>query len=264
MKIVGADQRLAEQRGAKILLVGPTGVGKTSLLRTLDPSRTLFVDIEAGDLSVLDVPVGTIHINDWPAARDLACRIGGPDPSYPATACYSRAHYEAVGGALENLDKYDTIFVDSITAISRLSLRWAEQQPESYSERTGKKDMRSAYGLHGRELVGWLSHLQRARGKSVVFIAILEKTVDDFGTAQWQPQLEGSKTAREAPAIVDQIITMHFIDFGDGVPVRAFVCTLPNPWGYPAKDRSGRLEQLEQPDLRKLVEKLMTRRSEDV
>jgi ATPase subunit of ABC transporter with duplicated ATPase domains len=35
MKIITADQRLAERRGAKILVVGPTGIGKTSLLRTL-------------------------------------------------------------------------------------------------------------------------------------------------------------------------------------------------------------------------------------
>ena len=138
MNIIGADQRLSEKRGAKALIIGPTGVGKTCLLRTLNPVRTLFVDIEAGDLSVLDVPVDTIRINDWPAARDLACRISGPDPSFPETACYSRAHYEAIGGELENLAKYDVIFVDSITAISRLSFRWAEQQPEAFSERTGK------------------------------------------------------------------------------------------------------------------------------
>jgi hypothetical protein len=58
------------------------------------------------------------------------------------------------------------------------------------------------------------------------------------------------------PGIVDEIITMQFIDFGDGMPVRAFVCTSPNPWGYPAKDRSGRLKQLEEPHLGKLIEKL--------
>jgi len=129
----------------KALIVGPAGVGKTSLLRTLNPDRVLFVDIEAGDLSVQDLAVDTVRVDDWASARDLACRIGGPNPSFSPTACYSEAHFNGVGGALENLDKYDVIFVDSITAVSRLSFRWAEQQPESFSERTGKKDTRSAY-----------------------------------------------------------------------------------------------------------------------
>ena len=70
MKIIGADQRLSEPRGVKILLIGPTGVGKTSQLHTLDPNRVLFVDGEAGDLSVQDVPVDTIRIDDWATARN--------------------------------------------------------------------------------------------------------------------------------------------------------------------------------------------------
>ena len=80
VKIIGADARLTEKRGAKILIVGPAGVGKTSLLRTLDPKLTLFVEGEAGDLAVQDVPVSTVCVDDWPTARDLACRIGGPNP----------------------------------------------------------------------------------------------------------------------------------------------------------------------------------------
>jgi hypothetical protein len=257
MKIIGADQRLAERRGVKALIVGPTGVGKTSLLRTLDPARVLFVDVEAGDLSVQDVPVDTLRVDDWPTARDIACRIGGPNPSYSPTACYSQAHYNAVGGALDNLDRYDTLFVDSITAVSRLSYRWSEQQPEAFSERTGKKDTRGTYGLHAREMIAWLNQLQHARVMNVIFVGILEKMVDDLNVASWQLQCEGGKTSRELPGIVDQVVTMQFVDFGDGNPVRAFVCTSPNPWNYPAKDRAGRLDQIEQPRLGKLIAKLV-------
>src|SRR6478672_4592031 len=155
MKIIGANIRLAEKHGAKILIVGPAGVGKTSLLRTVDPEHTLFVDSEAGDLAVQDVSVPTVRVDDWPTARDLACRIGGPNLSFPPTACYSEAHFESVGGELEHLDKYSTIFVDSITALSRLSFRYAEQQPEAFTPR-GAKDTRSAYGLHAREMLLWL------------------------------------------------------------------------------------------------------------
>jgi hypothetical protein len=178
MQIISADERLRERRGAKVLIVGLTGVGKTSLLRTLDSAKTLFIDVEAGDLAVLDLAVPTIRLNDWPTARDLACRIGGPNKSFPPTACYSPAHFEAVGGFLEDLERYQTIFVDSLTAIIRLSFRWAEQQPEAYSERTGRKDIRGAYGLHGREMVLWLNQLQHAREKNVVFVGILERVVD--------------------------------------------------------------------------------------
>jgi hypothetical protein len=258
VKIISADERMAERRGVKVLMVGPTGVGKTSQLGRLDPARTLFCESEAGDLPVQGVPVDTIRVSDWRTAVDLAWRIGGPNSSFPPTAAYSEAHFEALGGALENLDRYDTIFADSITDISRLSYRHAEQQPETFT-RTGAKDVRSAYGLHARQMINWLQQLQHARDKNVIFVAVLEKVTDDSNISTWQPQLEGSRTGRELPGIVDEIITMQWVDFGDGKPTRAFVCTSPNAWGYPAKDRSGKLEQFEPPDLGALIQKLTNR-----
>jgi len=36
------------------------------------------------------------------------------------------------------------------------------------------------------------------------------------------------------------------------------VCTSPNPWAYLAKDRAGRLEQIEEPHLGKLITKLIS------
>ena len=261
LKIIPADQRLAEKSGAKILIVGPSGVGKTSLLRTLSAellASTLFVDIEAGHLAVSDVPIASVRPRTWPECRDLACVLGGgPNPALPPTAAYSEAHYNEImkNPELAQLTGYQILFVDSLTAAARLSFAAAEQAPEATSDR-GRKDLRAIYGLHARSMLGWLNQLQHARERTVIFVAVLERNVDDFNIASWQVQIEGGKTGRELPAIVDEIITMTWVDFGDRKPVRAFVCTNPNSWGYPAKDRSGRLEQLEPPNLGALIEKL--------
>jgi len=260
MKFLDADTRLAEKSGTKILIVGLPGVGKTSLLRTLRTkmlASTLFVDIEAGDIAVADLPVASVRPRTWSDCRDIACALGGPNPALPATAAYSEAHYTEVmkNAELARLASFSTLFVDSLTAAARLSFQAAEQLPEATSDR-GRKDLRAIYGAHARSMLAWLHQLQHARDRNVILVAVLERNIDELNISTWQPQIEGAKTGRELPAIVDEIITMQWVDFGDRKPVRAFVCTNPNPWGYPAKDRSGRLEQLEPPNLDALIEKL--------
>jgi len=260
MKIVTADARLAEKSGAKILIIGPSGVGKTSLLRTMSPAMLascLFVDVEAGDIAVSDLAVASLRPRTWPQCRDIAAIVGGFNPALPANVVYSEAHFNEVmkNSELAQLASYQILFVDSLTAAGRLCFTWAEQQPEAFTDR-GRKDLRAVYGLHARSMLGWLNQLQHARMRTVVFVAVLEKHTDELNVSTWQPQLEGGKTGRELPAIVDEIITMNWIDFGDRKPVRAFICTSPNAWSFPAKDRSGRLEQIEPPNLGTLIEKL--------
>jgi len=109
----------------------------------------------------------------------------------------------------------------------------------------------------------WLNQLQHAIALNIIFVGILEFTTDESNRGLWQLQCEGSKTSRELPGIIDEIITYQFLDFGDGKPPeRGFVCTSPNPWGYPAKDRSGRLDLIEPPDLGRLLDKLISKRKE--
>jgi hypothetical protein len=164
--IIPASERNTAARGAKLLILGPTGVGKTSLLRTLKSSTVLFCDIEAGDLSVQDVAVDTLRPNTWPQCRDLAVAMAGASPAVPSGSVYSAEHYAAVSGGVD-LERYSTIFIDSITAVGRLCFAWSCQQPESFSN-SGKKDLRGAYGLHAREMIAWLNRLQQARRFNVV------------------------------------------------------------------------------------------------
>ena len=146
---ITAEKRLAEKRGSKGVILGPSGVGKTTLLKTADATRTLFIDLEAGDLAVLDWPGDSVRPRTWQECRDLACYIGGPNPALRDDQSYSQAHYDqvcALYGDPAMLAKYSLIFVDSITVAGRLCLQWAKGQPQAFSEKTGKPDTRGPMG----------------------------------------------------------------------------------------------------------------------
>ena len=258
LPIISAQQRMAERKGVKLLMLGKSGIGKTTRLRDLEPSTTLFIDIEAGDLSVASWPGDTIRPASWPECRDLFVYLAGPDRSLPPEAAFSVAHYEHVVGQFGDpaqIERYATFFVDSITQMSRLCFTWCKSQPGAISDRSGKPDLRAAYGLLGQEMVGALTHLQHARGKNVVFVAILDERLDDFNRRVFEPQIEGSKTGLQMPGIVDEVVTLAEIKAEDGSSYRAFVTHTLNPFGFPAKDRSGRLDLLEPPDLGALIAK---------
>ena len=81
LPIVSAVERMAERKGVKLLMLGKSGIGKTSRLKDLDPATTLFLDIEAGDLAVADWPGDAIRPASWPESRDFFVFLAGPDKS---------------------------------------------------------------------------------------------------------------------------------------------------------------------------------------
>lgn len=267
IKIVTAQERLKVLKRINIAMFGPSGVGKTTQLRTLDPKTTLCLDLEAGMLAVQDWKGDSIDIkkmaqdlkiHPWLIARAIACVITGPDYSAPADGAYSQAAYDHYIKHIitpEALEKYDTIFVDSITVASRFAFAWSKTQPEAFSDKTGKPDNRGAYGLLGQEMISWLTVLQHSP-KSIVVVGILEEEKDEFKRVSWQPQIEGGKTGKELPGIFDEIITLQNLQTSDKQNYRAFICTSPNDWGFPAKDRSSCLDMQEPPDLGALIKKI--------
>ena len=108
----------------------------------------------------------------------------------------------------------------------------------------------------GQEMIGWLTHLQHTRRKNVWFVGILNEALDDFNRRVFSLQIDGSKTGLELTGIVDEVVTLAEIKSDDGASYRAFVCHTLNTWGYPAKDRSGRLDAIEEPHLGRLMEKI--------
>jgi hypothetical protein len=270
-KIVTADERMARQKGLKIVIPGPHGIGKTSLLRSVAPYVPLFLNAEAGDLAVQDVDVAEIapdagHRWSWPELRNVAAVLGGPNDALGSDRCYSRAHYDAVVGSMPGLDLsgFNLLFVDSVTVITRACFAWCQTQPDAFSPKTGAPDIRGAYGLLAREMVAWLEQLQHARSWHVVLLCLLDPGVDAYGRPSWDLQMDGKATPTAMLGIVDIIATLNNVMFAEpapgGVgtvdkPVRCLVTQQGNPYGFPAKDRSGRLDPIEPPNLGALIAK---------
>ena len=270
LRIVTADERLsASANKTTMALFGPSGVGKTSLLKTLPAEATLCIDLEAGLKSVQDWRGDSIPIRCFEDAIDLACLIGGVNPAADPSGFFSAAHHQHVVAAHPELASLlatkSIIFLDSITDLTRQAMAWAKTRPEAFSDRTGKPDTRGAYGLMAREVIALLKHLQHAPGRTVIMVGILERVTDDFGRVTWQPQMEGGKAGRELPGIVDQVVSMAL--FSRDAPgalthdpergtERRLVCRTANAFGLPAKDRSGRLDETEPPDLAALLRKI--------
>jgi len=119
-------------------------------------------------------------------------------------------------------------------------------------------------GFTGARCSHGFRNLQHARNLNIIFVGILDNKEDEYGRSQWLPQIEGSKVGRELPGIVDEVLTLQELSTEDGVKYRGLVCTSPNTWGYPAKDRSGRLSMIEKPHLGELFAKIRSGKRVDV
>ena len=221
-RIVSPDNAVQHQ-GAKILVYGMAGAGKTYLSQTA-PGTVLVISAEAGLLSIRDAKnVEAIEVKNAAEVVEV---------------------YEALrSGRLQ----YDTVCLDSISEISELLLQ---------AEKAKHKDARKAYG-EVQESVTNVMRAFRDLQMHVMFICKEDKVNND-GTFEQAPKMVGTKLGQSITYFFDEVLALRVIEDTDeeGNPIQARWLQTRIGQGYVAKDRSGKLEAFEEPNLTKLIEKL--------
>lgn len=207
--------------GVKVLVYGQAGSGKTSLIRTLPDS--LVLSAEAGLLSLADCDIPFIQITSMEALQEAY-----------------RFIYES-----EEAKHYQAINLDSVSEIGEVCLN---------EKLKHAKDPRQAYG-ETQQLIGDMIRAFRdLPGRHVYFSAKLEKQQDEMGRILYQPSMPGNKMGQSLPYHFDEVLALRMEKDAEGVTQRALMCDSDGLWQ--AKDRSGKLDMWEAPDLGSVIQKI--------
>lgn len=213
----------AKSYGVKMLAYGAAGSGKTPLVATAP--RPVMVATEAGLLSLRGVQhVPVYQANTYPKIKEF---------------------FDWVFKSNE-VKQFDTIAVDSVSQMSEIVLEYHLGR---------NKDGRKAYGEMARDMLEWLQGLYYMQDKHAYLIA-KQEIGEEEGIQTKRPYFAGQELKIKVPHLYDIIAHVGMATIqGLPTPQRA-IRTSPS-FGLVARDRSGKLAELEPPDLSALFKKAM-------
>ena len=207
--------------GIKILVHGQAGIGKTCLCASLP--NPIILSVESGLLSLADVDIPVIEIK---TIDDLA---------------------EAYDWLAESEEgrQYQSVCLDSVSEIAEVVLS---------NEKGKEKVPRKAYGNMQEIMAELMRNFRDLPGRNVYFSAKQERIQDESGRILYGPSMPGQKLAQQIPYLFDEVFCYQMVKDQNGVPQRIL---LTQPDGISvAKDRSGKLDMWESPDLGAIIEKI--------
>lgn len=205
----------------KLLVYGQAGAGKTTLAATL-PSP-IILSAEGGLLSIADNNLPYIQIGNVADLHEAYQWLTESEESKP----------------------FKSVALDSISEIAEVVLN---------AEKKATKDPRQAYGAMQEQMADIIRAFRDLPGRHVYMSAKLEKTQDEMGRILYAPSMPGNKTGQALPYFFDEVLALRVERDADGISQRALMCDSDGLWQ--AKDRSGKLNSWEEPDLGSIINKI--------
>ena len=207
--------------GVKLLVYGQAGAGKTSLIPTLP--NPIVLSAEGGLLSIQDADVPFIEIANMDDLREAYT--------------WAKDSKEAAG--------FESVALDSISEVAEVVLA---------HELKRNKDGRAAYGELNTTMAELIRSFRDLPNKHVYMSAKLEKSADEMGKLLFNPSMPGKSLTQSLPYFFDEVLALRVERDSDGNTQRALMCDSDGIWL--AKDRSGKLEMWESPDLGAIITKI--------
>jgi energy-coupling factor transporter ATP-binding protein EcfA2 len=217
----------------KVLVFGPSGVGKTTLIKTLP--NPLIITSEKKLLALKDEKIRTIVIDDHHDLERVYTMIM-EDPKFKP---------------------FETIVLDSVSDIAETLLDHFREHPVD-----GNPHPQAPYGSMLDVLIPLIKKFRDIPDKHVYFIAKAKYVQDqNTGITMWMPSCPGQKLGPELPYLFDIVLAMRIGERESGKQFR-YLQTQPDiQWA--AKGVKG-LDHIERPNLSYLFDKVLAKTPEKV
>lgn len=227
----------SQANGLKMLVYGPSGIGKTVLCATLP--NVVMISAESGALSLSEGNLRKIY----PGAPLVI-----PVPMIKITTVQDLTDAcNWLYGAKE-AQQFQSVAVDSLSEIAEVVLNNAKRQV---------KDPRQAYGELIEKMETTIRAFRDLPGKHVYMAAKQEPMKDELsGVVKYSASMPGARLGNKLPYFFDFVFRMGVNKDAKGEEFR-FLQTGAD-LQYEAKDRSGKLAHLEYPHLGSVIQKALS------